>query len=330
MKNIITLVLVAVVCATGILVPAANAAWKPEKNVELVIGSEAGGENDRIVRALILGMTRNKLIDGNININVVSKPGGNQGIASAYVESRKGDPYSLVMVADGWVAGQVTKGNPNFLKGFQPLVRLLVAYCVFTVKTDSPIKNMADVKERLVSKGPDSVSFGFSTSVGNANHIGIANVGIAAGVAPAKMKAIVFKTGPASSAAVAGGHVEISVSSMGSALPLVEAGKLRFIGVGSPNRLGGVMKDVPTLKEQGMDVDTAIGYTILAPAGITEDQKVYWESVLSKALDTKEFLAVAEENSWIVDKIPSSGLKAHFDGVYNSLRKSLVSLELLK
>jgi putative tricarboxylic transport membrane protein len=328
MKNIITLVLVAVVCATGILVPAANAAWKPEKNVELVIGSEAGGENDRIGRAVSLGLTSNKLIEGNIN--VVNKAGGSQGIASAYVESRKGDPHSLVLVADSWVAGQVTKGNPDFLKGFQPLIRLLVAYNVFTVKADSPIKNMADVKERLMSKGPASVSFGFSTSVGNPNHIGIANVGLAAGVEPVKMKAIVFKAGPAASTAVAGGHVDISVSSMGSALAMVEAGKLRFIGVGSPNRLGGVMKDVPTLKEQGMDVNTGIGYSILAPAGITEDQKAYWESVLSKALDTKEFLAIADQNSWIVDKIPSSGLKAYFDGVYNSNRKALVSLELLK
>jgi putative tricarboxylic transport membrane protein len=328
MKKRITLALIAVVCATGILVPAATAAWKPEKNVELVIGSEAGGENDRIVRAAILGMTNNKLIDGVIN--VVSKPGGNQGIASAYVESRKGDPHFLVLVADGWVAGQVIKGNPNFLKGFQPLLRLVVAYCVFSAKVDSPIKNMADVKERLMKKGPTAVSFGFSTSVGNANHIGIANVGLAAGVEPAKMKAIVFKTGTLASTAVASGHVDISVSSMGSALPLVEAGKLRYLGVGGPNRLGGVMKDVPTLKEQGMDVDTAIGYSVLAPAGITDEQRAYWESVLSKAVDTKEFLAVADENSWVVDKIPSSRLPAHFDGVYTSLRKALVSLELLK
>jgi putative tricarboxylic transport membrane protein len=155
-------------------------------------------------------------------------------------------------------------------------------------------------------------------------------VGLAAGVEPVKMKAIVFKVGTGATTAVAGGHVDISVCSIGSALPLVQAGKLRFIGVGSPNRLGGVMKDVPTLKEQGMDVNVTTAFSVLAPAGITEEQKTYWESVLNKAVDTKEFLAVAEENSWIVDKIPSSGLNAYFEGVYNSTRKALVSLELLK
>ncbi len=328
MKKRITLALIAVVCAAGILVPAATAAWKPEKSVELVIGSEAGGENDRIGRALILGMTSNKLI--GVVINPINKPGGSQGIASAYVESRKGDPHFIFLSADSWVAGQVTKGNPDFLKGFQPLLRLVVAYCVFSAKVDSPIRNMVDVKERLMKKGPAAVSFGFSTSVGNANHIGIANVGLAAGVEPAKMKAIVFKAGTLASTAVASGHVDIGVSSMGSALPLVEAGKLRYIGVGSPNRLGGVMKAVPTLKEQGMDVDTGIGYAVHAPAGVTGEQRAFWESAMSKAVDTKEFLAVADENSWIVDKIPSSGLKAYFDGVYTSTQKALLSLGLLK
>jgi len=328
MKKRITLAVLTVVCAAGILVPAAHAAWKPEKTVELAIGSEAGGENDRIGRAVCLGLTSNKLIEGIIN--PVNKPGGSQGIASAYVESHKGDPHYLFLSADSWVAGQVTKGNADFLKGFRPLLRFLVAYNAFTVKADSPIKNMADVKERLKSKGPASVSFGFATSAGNPNHIGVANVGLAAGVEPAKMKAIVFKVGTAANTAVASGHVDIGVSSMGSALPLVEAGKLRFIGIGSPHRLGGVMKDVPTLKEQGMDVDTGVGYAILAPAGITDEQKAFWESVLNKAVDTKEFLAVADENSWVVDKIPSSRLPEYFGGVYTSTRQALLSLGLLK
>lgn len=328
MKHGISLILIAVVCAGGILVPAANAAWKPERNVEMVIGSAAGGENDRIGRAVCLGLTSNKLIEGIIS--PVNKPGGSQGIASAYVESRKGDPHFLFLSADSWVAGQVTKGNTEFLKGFQPLLRFLVAYNVFSVKADSPIKNMADVKERLIQKGPASVSFGFATAAGNPNHIGIANVGLAAGVEPAKMKAIVFKVGTAASTAVASGHVDISVSSMGSALPLVQAGKLRFIGVGAPHRLGGVMKEVPTLKEQGLDVDTAIGYAVHAPAGITDEQKAFWETALSKAVDTREFLAIANENSWIVDKIPSPRLPAYFEGVYSSTRKALLSLGLLK
>jgi putative tricarboxylic transport membrane protein len=328
MRRRMTLVLIAMMGAAGLLSSTAEAAWKPQKSVELVIGSEAGGENDRIGRAICLGLTSNKLIDGVIN--PVNKPGGSQGVASAYVESHKGDPHFLFLSADSWVAGQVAKGNAEFLKGFQPVLRFLVAYNVFATRVDSPLKSMADVKERLKKDGPASVSFGFATAAGNPNHIGVANVGLAAGVEPAKMKAIVFKVGTAASTAVVSGHVDISVSSMGSALPLVEAGKLRFLGVGSPKRLGGVMKDVPTLKEEGMDVDTGIGYTILGPAGISDEQKAFWETVINRAVDTKEFLAVAKENSWIVDKIPSPGLPAYFADVYTSTRKALLSLGLLK
>ncbi len=328
MKRKAVLTLIVVMGISGLLLSAADAAWKPQKSIELVIGSEAGGENDRIGRAVCLGLTSNKLIEGVVN--PVNKPGGSQGVASAYVESRKGDPHFLFLSADSWVAGQVAKGNVDFMKGFQPILRFLVAYNVFSTRVNSPLKSMADVKERLKKEGPASVSFGFATAAGNPNHIGVANVGLAAGVEPAMMKAIVFKVGTAASTAVVSGHVDIAVSSMGSALPLVQAGKLRYLGVGAPKRLGGIMKDIPTLKEEGMDVDTGIGYTIHAPAGITDEQRAFWENVINRAVDTKEFSAVSEENSWIVDKIPSSRLPAHFADVYNSTRKVLLSLGLLK
>jgi len=77
-------------------------------------------------------------------------------------------------------------------------------------------------------------------------------------------------------------------------------------------------------------VITAQGYSVIAPAGVTDEQRAFWEHVLNRAVDTKEFLAVADENSWAVDKLPSSRLPAYFEDVYTSTRKALLSLELLK
>lgn len=327
MKRLFESALLAAVCVISLLVPAAQAAWKPEKNVELVIGSSAGGENDRIGRALQMALTNNHLVDGTMG--VVNKPGGGQAIAAAYIHAHPGDPHYLLLTSSSWVAGQVRKGNTDLLKGDAPILKVLVAYNCFSVKEDSNIRNMADVKARL-AKDPASVSFAYATGVGNPLHIAIAGVGRAAGIEPAKMKALVFNAGTKASAQVAGGHLDVSVSSMGSALPLVQAGKLRFIGCGSPRRLGGVMKDVPTLREQGLDVTAGVGYVVHAPAGITGEQRDYWQNALTKALDTKEFKEAVERNSWVIDRIPASGLKAYFDDEYKDIHDALQGLGLLK
>jgi putative tricarboxylic transport membrane protein len=328
MKQWISALVVVPAVLIGVGLPAAHAAdWKPEKNVELVIGSRAGGENDRIGRALQRGLTMNKLVDSTMS--VVNKPGGGQAVAAAYVQGHPSDPHYLALTSSSWVAGQVRKGNADLLKRYQPILKVLVAYNCFTAKADSTINTMADVKERL-SKDAGAVSFAYATGVGNPLHIAIAAVGRAAGVEPLKMKAVVFDAGTKASAQVAGGHLDVGVSSMGSALPLVQGGKLRFIGCGAPTRLGGVMADVPTLKEKGLDVVAAVGYVVHGPAGITAAQIAYWEDALTKALKTPEFLAAVEKNSWIVDRIPSAGLAKYFDDEYKATRSALVDLGLLK
>lgn len=327
MKHAIRLGLVAAVFAFCGQTSAA-ADWKPDGNVEFVIGTSPGGLNDRIGRALVLGLTQNNMV-GGANMTAINKPGGGQAIAAAYVQSHPGDPNYLVLLSGSWLANQVAKGNEDVLKGLTPLLKFMSAYNCFTVKSDSEIGSMADVKAAL-AKDAKAVSFAFATGAGNPIHIAIANVGKAAGVKPADMNAIVFKAGNEASAQVAGGHVDIGVSSMGSALPLVEGGKLRFIGCGSPQRLGGAVADVPTLKEQGIDVIAEVGYVVHAPAGISEDQRAFWEDALTRAVASKQFQEAAKRESWAIDLVPSRDVKAYYDNEYRSAKEALTELGLLK
>src|SRR6185295_13781962 len=85
---------------------------------------------------------------------------------------------------------------------------------------------------------------------------------------------------------VAGGHLDVGVQSPGSAQNLAEAGKIRLIAVGAPKRHPGALANVPTLREQGVEVDANVFYTIFGPKGLTAEQTAYWDRAISQAMQS--------------------------------------------
>src|SRR5258708_13457421 len=127
---------------------------------------------------------------------------------------------------------------------------------------------MIDVRDRLQAD-PDSVTFAFPVGLGSPLHVSAVNVAKAAGVAPNKLIAVVYNSGSDVSAQVAGGHVDVGITSIGSAMPLIQAGKLRMLGIASPERIDGALANYPTLREQGLEVVPANSYAVLVPNGLT-------------------------------------------------------------
>jgi len=252
-----------------------QAGWKPERPVELIIGASPGGANDRIGRAIQRVLQESKSVN---TLNVVNKPGGGQAVAFAYLASHPSNPHYLGLASSSWLttvaAGRGTTGH----RDVTPIVKMLDEYQVFFVKADSPIRTARDIVDRL-RKDPASLSFGFSTAAGNPLHISIATLARQAGADPKKVKAVVFTSGSDTAIQVAGGHLDVGVQSPGSAYPLAEAGRIRIIAVGAPRRHPGSLANIPTLREQGVEVDANVFYTIFGPKGMTPAQTAYWDEV---------------------------------------------------
>jgi putative tricarboxylic transport membrane protein len=317
--------LVAICMAAGVH---AQPDWKPDRNVELVIGAAAAGANDRIGRAIQNALQANRLIP--VTMSVVNKPGGGQTIAMAYLSAHPGNPHYLALASSSWmttIAG--ARGGGTTHRDVTPIVRLFTEYQVFFVKADSPIKSMADVRDRL-RKDPASVSFAYSVGAGNPLHISIVDVATAAGADPKKVKAVVFDSGTMSAAQVAGGHLDVGHSSPGSPMPMVQGGKLRYIGVAGPKRIPGLLADIPTLREQGLDVMTPVSYVIMAPKGITPAQAAYWDNALTRMVQTDEIRKDIETNLWIVDLLGHKELPAALDAQFERYRQRLTEMGLVK
>jgi putative tricarboxylic transport membrane protein len=86
-------------------------------------------------------------------------------------------------------------------------------------------------------------------------------------------------------------------------MPLIQAGKLRMLGIASPERIAGALASYPTLREQGLDVVTANSYTVLVPNGLAPEQIAFWSRALDKVVVDGDFKLDLERNFWVLKPI---------------------------
>ena len=200
-------------------------------------------------------------------MTVLNKPGAGQIIAMNYLVGKKGDGNEIGLASGSFINAIARKGL-DLHKHLTPLIKLFDAYQCYFTSVDSPFKTMADVRDRLKAD-PTSVTFAFPVGLGSPLHISVVNVGKAVGAPANKLVTVVFDSGSDVAVQAAGGHIDVGVTSIGSSMPLIQGGKLRMLGIASPERLPGELAKYPTLREQGLDVVTANSYTVLVPNGLT-------------------------------------------------------------
>jgi putative tricarboxylic transport membrane protein len=288
------------VCATcAVLAVAAcggahAAEWKPERPVELIATNAPGGGSDRILRIMIKVLQERRYVP--TPISVVNKPGGGSSIAYNYLNQYPGSGNYLVMGSRSLLTNNLTGHGPSYTE-LTPVVRLFDEYISVTVKPVSPIKSGKDLIG-FMKKDPTAVSFGIATSLGAPNHSGVASAFKAAGIDIKKMKNVIFPSGGAASTALLGGHVDVVPISVGFGSQLLRNNQVRIIAVTSPKRLPGILKDVPTWKEQGYDAVVEQWRIFIGPKGMTKEQLAYWEGVFKRMMDAEEWKKELDENFW--------------------------------
>jgi putative tricarboxylic transport membrane protein len=309
-----------------IALPAGAQAWRPDKAVELVTSSAQGGSNDKVARQLQKIMQDEKLLP--TPVSVVNKPGGNQTLARVYLNQHPGDAHYFDIGNPTLISNHISGITPISHRDITPVALLISEYTVFTVKADSPLKTFADLVA-LLKKDPEAVSIGISNR-GGTNHLTMAMAAKAAGVDPRKLKMVVFKSNSESVTAVLGGHLQLVAASVPSVAGQLQAGNLRAIAVGSPQRQTGALASIPTLKEQGINVSLDNWRAIIGPRGLSAPQVAYWEDVLGRIVVTPEWKKDLEANNWSASFMKSREFAKFMDAEYADTKTILTELGLVK
>jgi putative tricarboxylic transport membrane protein len=210
-----------------------------------------------------------------------------------------------------------------------PVVRLFDEYIAVTVKPVSPIKSGNDLI-RFMRSDPTAISFGIATSLGAPNHAGAAAALKAAGIDIKKMKNVIFSSGGAASTALLGGHLDVVPISVGFGAQLLRNNQVRIIAVTSPQRLPGILKDVPTWKEQGYDAVVEQWRVFIGPKAMTAGQIAYWEGVMRRMMDADDWKSELEANFWTANYQTSAEARKFLARDHEDAKAFLAELGLAK
>lgn len=268
--------------------------WKPERSVELVIPTSPGGSNDIAGRTIHRLWSDLKLLP--VPSSVVNRSGGEHIVAYTYVQQRTGDPYLIGLMSTPMLVNPIEGRTQLTHEDVTPIAYLITEPMVAVVRADSPIKTGRDLVEAL-RKDPRALSIAL-TSTGHRVSIGLPLY--RAGISIKSVRMPAFKGGGETAMAVLGGHADVQITSVSTAVPHVTSGQMRAIAISSNRRLGGVMAAVPTWEELGY-VSSGSWKGVFAPRGITAAQIAYWEEVMQRTAQSEEILRYAEMNLWLVE-----------------------------
>jgi putative tricarboxylic transport membrane protein len=292
-------------------------------NFKIMIGANPGGGYDQVGRGLGKAL-QEAGVAGSVTYENKGGAGGTIGLAQ-FANSSKGDPHAMIVVGAIMVGAIVQNNPPIKLSDATPIARLMAEYNVFVVPANSPIKSMKDAVEQM-KKDPASVKWG-GGSKGSIDHLSVAMIARDVGVDVNKVNYVPFKGGGEATAAVLGGHVTVGTSGWGELQEFVSSGKMRAIGITAPTRVKGV--DVPTLKEQGVNVDIANWRGVYgAPGNSAEQRKALTDSVM-KATKAKSWADTLAKNSWATLPLGGPEFDKYVDDEHARLRALMSKLGML-
>jgi putative tricarboxylic transport membrane protein len=277
--------------AIAALTLAASSAFA-QQELKIMAPAGPGGGWDSAARSIQQVLTQTGLAK-SVQVTNVTGAGGTVGLAQ-FVNHAKGDPSQLMVNGITMVGAILTNKSPVTLDQATPIARLTGDPLVIVVPANSPIKSVRELAD-AVKADPAKVTWA-GGSAGGADHILAALFAKAAGSDPAKVNYIAFSGGGEALAAMLGGRVTAGISGYGEFESQIKAGKLRALAISSGKRLANA--DVPTLKEQGVDVEVVNWRAIMAGPGITADQKKAITDTMDKLVKSKEWAEILKQRGW--------------------------------
>ena len=270
--------------------------WKPVRPVAFIVGAGAGSSSLDLTARTLQRIWDDSHAIGT-PIVVINKPGASNSIAWSYLNERNKDGHSIAIGTTNLVSNPDMGAHYIGHRDITPLAILFDDYIILLVRVDSPLRSMADVRQRLI-KDPAALSFGLSPGLGGGAHAAAALVVKAFGVDASKGRYIPFKGASVAITAMITGDIDIVSASTVNAPPFLASGRARAIGVIAPQRLSGSLAGVPTVREQGVNADFTNWRAVIGPKGMPKEQVAFWVQALAVANKSDAWQKDLLRNFW--------------------------------
>ena len=291
--------LIVALCASAMCAGTAGAAWEPEKPVEFVVASNAGGGSDIFTRQIQSIIGKYKLMKSPIV--VLNKGGGSGSDGFVYGSANANDPYRVTFGTNNeYLLPLVVKVGYS-ADSLLPVAALALDEFLLWVPNDSPYKDAKSFIEAAKTK-PDGLRMGGSQAKDTDQTL----VSMITEATGAKITYIPFKSGSEAAVQLAGGHIDANLNNPSENIGQWKAGMVRPLCVFSNKRMAAGPKvtkdmgwaDIPLCKDEGIAIDVyQMPRTIWLPVGASKDAVDFYTGVFRKVSETPEWKEYIERSS---------------------------------
>jgi putative tricarboxylic transport membrane protein len=260
--------------------------------LKIMAPANPGGGWDQTARSMQQALVAAGIAK-SVQVTNVGGAGGSVGIAQ-FVNGAKGDGSQLMVNGFVMVGALAMNKSPVTLEQVTPIARLTEEIQVIVVPANSPIKDAKDLAAALKA---DIAKVTFAGgSAGGIDHIMAALFAGAIGADATKVNYVPFSGGGESLAAILGGKVTAGISGYSEYEGQIKSGKLRAIGITAAARRPGI--DVPTFKEQGVDLVLTNWRSVVAAPGISAEQKKVLADAIEKLVKSPAWQEILKQKGW--------------------------------
>jgi tripartite-type tricarboxylate transporter receptor subunit TctC len=291
------------VCGTGAMLAAAlvsapAVAWEPTKSVEIVVAAGAGGASDQMARMMQAAIQKNKLMKQPI---VVSLKGAASGAeALMYMKSGDGDPNRLLLAYSLIYMLPLSAKIPFNWRDLTPVAVTALDQFVLWDNTTMPQKNVKEFVAAAKGANPPFKMGG----TGSKREDQVLTVFMEKKTG-AKFLYLPYKSGGEAATQLVGNHIQANVNNPSENAEVWRAGQVRALCVFDKERIAYKTKvtsaqswnDIPTCKEEGLDVQYLMLRAFFLPGKVTPEQQAFYVDLLKKVSQTPEYKEYLEKQA---------------------------------
>lgn len=250
----------AILAATG--TTGALAQSYPTKPVTMVVGYSAGGPTDLTARFVAQRLSEK----WGQPVVVENRPGASGTLAGDYTARSDPDGYTILM-GNNAAQGTYELLNPSktpykTLEAFEPVALVGLSPLVMVVGNDVPAASLSEFVAWAKDR-PGEVNYA-SAAVGSATQLAAEFLSAEAGL---DMEMIVYQGAAPSLQSIVAGETQMYMGGFSTVSGQAEAGNLKMLAVAADERIG-VAPDLPTFKEEGVNISYGSWFGIVAPSGV--------------------------------------------------------------
>lgn len=307
-----------------------NTSKYPEKPLIVVAPSGAGGGWDKTARSFVKVLTETKLVQQNMTVE--NKPGGGGTVFMAeYATQDKKNDYKLFVNSPPILINNLKKeGNsPYGYRDTTPLAQLTKDYGAFVVAANSKYTDLKSLIQDL-KQDPKKVTVAGGSAPGSMDHLVAVLPAFKSGLDPKSVKYVSYDGGGEAIAALLGGNADVIATDASSVGEYLKAGKVKVLAVTSAERLAGDLKNIPTMKEQGIDAEFTIWRGVFGPKEMSGNAKKFWDETLKALSEREEWKKELKANGWEHEFRNSSDFKVFLEQQEKLVKEMLTAIGMAK